>query len=158
MYSFKGWQNNKNHAFPLKCYISNKNHVFRSCHTTWQSSHTILFFISITSRIFTFSLMERTSRLLLRFEALPASLLLRFEAIITVNKGFMNRNTAITRQLIRTARTPEAECWQVCGEAWVRGLKKKRQVLGAFWAAGFHHVTAHSRLALVLKLMYCLFL
>ena len=53
--------------------------------------------------------MERTSRLLLGLEALPASLLLRFGAIITVHKGFLNKNTAITRQLIRTARTLEAE-------------------------------------------------
>ena len=45
---------------------------------------------------------------------------------------FSNTNTAITRQLIRTARTLEAECWQVCGEAWVRGQRKMSQVLGAF--------------------------
>jgi len=57
--------------------------------------------------------MESTSRLLLGLEALPASLLLRFGAIITVNKGFLNTNTAITLQLIRTARTLEAEWWQV---------------------------------------------
>jgi hypothetical protein len=39
---------------------------------------------------------------------------------------FPNTNTAITRQLIRTARTLEAEWWQVCGEAWVRGYRKMR--------------------------------
>jgi len=32
---------------------------------------------------------------------------------------FVNLNTAIARQLIRTARTLEAEWWQVWGEAWV---------------------------------------
>jgi len=53
--------------------------------------------------------MERTSRLLLGLEALLTSLLLSFGAIITVNKGFLNTNTAVTRQLIRTARMPEAE-------------------------------------------------
>ena len=95
------------------------------------------FFISIISRIFTFSLMERTSRLLLGLEALPASLLLRFGAKITVNKGFLNANTAITRQLIRTARKLEAEWWQVCGEAWVRGHRKMSQVLGAFGLLDF---------------------
>jgi len=36
----------------------------------------------------------------------------------------LNINTAITRQLIRTARKPEAEWWQVCGEAWQRGQRK----------------------------------
>jgi len=45
---------------------------------------------------------------------------------------FLNTNTAITWQLIRTARTLEAECWHVCGEAWVRGKRKRSEVLGAF--------------------------
>jgi len=73
--------------------------------------------------------MERTSQLLLGLEALPASLLLCFGAIITVNKGFLNTNTAIIRQLIQTARTLEAEWWQVCREAWVQGQRKMCQVL-----------------------------
>ena len=107
-----------------------------SCHTTWQSLNTI-FFICIISRIFTFPPMERTSRLLLGLEALPASLLLRFVAFIAVNKGFLNTNTAITRQLIRTAKTLEAEWWQVCGEAWVRGQREMSQVLGAFGLLDF---------------------
>ena len=108
----------------------------RSCHTTWQYPSTI-FSISIVSRIFTFSLMERITRFLLGLEALLASLLLRFGAIITVNKGFLNTNTAITRQLIRTARTLEAEWWQFCGEAWVRGQRKMSQVLGAIGLLDF---------------------
>ena len=37
---------------------------------------------------------------------------------------FLNINTAIMRRLIRTARTLEAEWWQVCREAWVRGQRK----------------------------------
>jgi hypothetical protein len=45
---------------------------------------------------------------------------------------FLNINTAMTLQLIRTTRTLEAELWQVCGEACVRGERKMRQVLGAF--------------------------
>jgi len=45
---------------------------------------------------------------------------------------FLSTNTAITRQLIRTARTLEAEWWQVCEEAWVRGQGETSQVLGAF--------------------------
>ena len=50
---------------------------------------------------------------------------------------FLNINTAITQQLIRTARTLEAEWWQVCGEAWVRGQRKMSQVLGAFGLLDF---------------------
>jgi hypothetical protein len=37
---------------------------------------------------------------------------------------FLNINTAITRQLIRTARKLETEWRQVCGEAWERGQRK----------------------------------
>ena len=50
---------------------------------------------------------------------------------------FLNINTAITRQLIRKARKLEAEWWQVCGEAWLRGQKKTNQVLGAFGLLDF---------------------
>jgi len=81
--------------------------------------------------------MERKSRPFLGLEAHPKSVLLRFEAIMTVNKGFLNTNIAITRQLIRTARTLEAECWHVCVEEWVRGQRKMSQVLGAFGLLDF---------------------
>ena len=121
------------------CSLSLHEWKSRPCHTTWQSPHTISFYVSIISRIFTFSLMERTSRLLLGLEALPASLLLRFGDIITVNKGFLNKNTAITRQLIRTARTLETEWWQVCGEGvgtWTVDDESSR-LLGAFGLLGF---------------------
>jgi hypothetical protein len=50
---------------------------------------------------------------------------------------FLNANTAITRQLIRTARMLEAEWRHVCGEAWVRGQRKISQVLGAFGLLDF---------------------
>ena len=52
--------------------------------------------------------MEGASRLLLGLEVLPASVLLRFGAIITANKDFMNTNTTITQQLMLRARTLEA--------------------------------------------------
>jgi len=71
---------------------------------------------------------------------------------------FLNTNIAMTLQLIRTARTLEAEWFQVCGEAWVRGQKEDELSTGRVWAAGFHHVTARSRLMRVLKLMNRLFL
>jgi len=38
------------------------------------------------------------------------------------------------------------------------GTKKDESSTGRVWAAGFHHVTARSRLARVLKLMNRLFL
>ena len=71
---------------------------------------------------------------------------------------FLNTNTVITQQLIRTARTLEAEWWQVCGEAWIRGTKEVESSTRRVWAARFYHVTARSGLARVLKLMNRLFL
>ena len=38
------------------------------------------------------------------------------------------------------------------------GTKKDESSTGRVWAAGFHHVTARSRLAHVLKIMNLLFL
>jgi hypothetical protein len=70
----------------------------------------------------------------------------------------MNTNTTITRQLMRTARTLEAEWRQVqCGSVNT-GAKKDESKSGRVWAAGFHHVTARSRLAGVLKITNRLFL
>ena len=45
-----------------------------------------------------------------------------------VNNGFLNNNTAVMRQLIRTARMLQAEWWQVCGEAWVRGQREMNHI------------------------------
>ena len=50
---------------------------------------------------------------------------------------FLNTSTAIMRQLIRTARTLEAEWWQVCGEVWVWGKRKMSQILVAFGLLDF---------------------
>ena len=97
--------------------------------------------------------MERTSRLLLGLEALPASLFLCLVAIIMVNKGFLNTNTGITRQLMRTARTLEVEWRQVLQGSMGTGTKEDESSTGRVWYPGFHHVTARSPLAHVLKLM-----
>jgi hypothetical protein len=70
----------------------------------------------------------------------------------------MNTNTAITLQLIRTARTLEAEWRQVLRGGVGTGTKEDKSSTGRVWAAGFHHVTARSCLARVLKLMARLFL
>jgi len=83
---------------------------------------------------------------------------------------FLNTSTAITRQLIPTARTLEAEWRQVCGEVWVWGQGKMSQVLGAFGLLDFtmllpispcycpfHHVTAHFTMLLPISPCYCPF-
>ena len=63
---------------------------------------------------------------------------------------FPNINTAIMRQLIRTARTLEAEWWQVLRGSVGTGTKEDELSIGRFWTAGF---TARSRLARIFKLV-----
>jgi hypothetical protein len=75
-----------------------------------------------------------------------------------INKGFLNTNTAITRQLMGTARMLEAEWRQVLRGSVSTGAKEDESSTGRIWAAGFQHVTARSCLAQVLKLMNHLFL
>ena len=75
-----------------------------------------------------------------------------------INKGFLNTNTAITRQLMRTARTLEAEWKDVLRGSVGTGVKEDESSTGRVWAAGFHYVTARSRLARVLKLINRLYL
>jgi hypothetical protein len=69
-----------------------------------------------------------------------------------INKGFLNTNIAITWQLMRTARKIEAEWRHVLGGNVSTGAKEDKSSTGRTRAAGFHHVTARSRLARVLKL------
>jgi hypothetical protein len=59
---------------------------------------------------------------------------------------------------MRTARNLEAEWRQVLLGSVGTGTKEDESRTGRVWAAGFHHVTARSRLARVLKLMNSLFL
>ena len=55
-----------------------------------------------------------------------------FHRLLQSSCCLLNTNAKIKRQLTGTARTLEAEWWQVCGEALVRGQRKMSQVLGAF--------------------------
>jgi hypothetical protein len=75
-----------------------------------------------------------------------------------INKGFLNTNTAITRQLMRTARMLEADWRQDLRGNVSTGIKEDASSTGRVWAAGFHHFMARSHLVSVLKLMNCLFL
>jgi hypothetical protein len=56
-------------------------------------------------------------------------------------------------QLMRTARTLEAEWRQVLRGSVGTETKEDESSTGRVWAAGFRHVTARSCLAGVLKLM-----
>jgi hypothetical protein len=62
----------------------------------------------------------------------------------------MNTKTAITQQLMRTARTLEVEWKKVLLGSISTGAKEDEPILGA----EFHHVTTRSRLPVVLKLIH----
>jgi hypothetical protein len=62
------------------------------------------------------------------------------------------------QQLMRTARMLAAEWGQVLWLSMSTGTKEDESCTGRVWAAEFHHVTAHSHVASVLKLMNHLFL
>jgi hypothetical protein len=59
---------------------------------------------------------------------------------------------------MRTARALEAEWRQVLRGSVSTRAKEDESSTGRIWAAGFHHVTARSRLAGVSKLANRLFL
>jgi hypothetical protein len=59
---------------------------------------------------------------------------------------------------MRTARTLEEEWRQVLRGSVSTGARVDESITGRVWAAGFHHVTARSRLADVSKLEIRLFL
>jgi hypothetical protein len=56
-------------------------------------------------------------------------------------------------QLLRTARTLEAEWRQILRGSVITGAEEDESITGRVWAAEFHHVTARSRLACFLKRM-----
>jgi hypothetical protein len=70
----------------------------------------------------------------------------------------MNTNPEITRQLMETARTLEAEWRQVLRRIVSTGAKEDKSSTGCVWGAGPHHVKACPRFVRVLKLMNPLFL
>jgi hypothetical protein len=59
---------------------------------------------------------------------------------------------------MQTARTVEAEWRPILRESLSTGVKDDESSTGRVWAAGFHRVTARSRLAGVLKIMNRLFI
>jgi hypothetical protein len=58
---------------------------------------------------------------------------------------------------MRTARTLEGEWRQVLWESLSTGVKEDESSTGRVWAAGFHHVMAHSHLAHVSKFNFPIF-
>jgi hypothetical protein len=118
VYIFKGWQNNKNHAFPSKRCISNGKNVL------------LLHILQRNSYVRTYLYITCNKNIL--FVKKIFYPIVGIHRLLHSSVCFLNINAAITQQLIWTVRALETEWWQLCGEAWVRGQRKMSQVLGAF--------------------------
>jgi hypothetical protein len=82
----------------------------------------------------------------------------KYGKVSLINKGYLNTNSAVKWQLMRTARTLEAERRHVLRGSVSTGANKNESTTGRFWTAGFHRVTARFPSAGVLKLMSRLFI
>jgi hypothetical protein len=70
-----------------------------------------------------------------------------------VNKSFLNTKIEITRQLMRTAGTLEAETCQVLRRSVSTAAKEDESCTGLVSAAGLYLDTVRSRLGRVLNLI-----
>jgi hypothetical protein len=73
----------------------------------------------------------------------------KYGKVYLINNGFLNTNSAITWGLMGTARTVVAEWRKVLQESVCTGAKEDELSTGRVWDAGFHYVTARSRLGFV---------
>jgi hypothetical protein len=70
----------------------------------------------------------------------------------------MNTNAAVSRHLMRTARTLEAEWRHILRVSVSTGEKEDESGTGRVWVAEFRHVTTCSHLVGLLKLTNQLFI
>ena len=137
MYSFKGRRNNKNHAFLSKRCTSNEIHVI-VIHFTMKIIHTYLYVTCNKKKIIFFL------NILTYCGYSPTT---PFFLFLSEHK---HCNNAATNSNSENARSRLATSLR---ESVVTGTKEDESSIGRIWAAGFHHVTARSLLARVLKLM-----
>jgi hypothetical protein len=130
MYSFKGWQNNKNHALPSKCCIRNEKTCY--FYTFFSENHTTYLYITCNKKfyllknIFACCGYSPTSPLFLLFSE---------------HKHCDNASTNSNSENARSRMVASLR-----GSVGT-GTKGDKSSTGRFWAAGFHHVTARSRSA-----------
>ena len=138
-YSFKGWQNNKNHAFPSKHCISNEKMCY--CYTFYNENLTTYLYINFNKEVL-------LKNILAYCGYSPTSFFLLLSEHKHCNNAATNLNSknAWSRML--------ASLWGSVGME----TKEDEWSTGCIWAAGFHHVMALSLLARIFKLMNSLFL
>jgi len=141
MHSFKGWQNNKNHAFRSKRCASND----KMCYCYTLTTKIIRTYLYITCNKIIFLL----KNILAYYGYSPISpFLLLLSEHKHCDKAATNSNSENARsRMVASLRG-------ILGT----GRKEDESSNGRVWAAGFHHVTARSRLARVFKLINRLFI
>ena len=135
MYGFKGWQNNKNHAFPSKCCISNKKTCY--CSTFYNENHMHVPVHSVLIR--KFCLLKNILAYCGYSPTSPFLLLSEHKHCDNVAPNSKSENGR-SRMV--------ASLWGSVG----MGTKEDESSTGRVWAAGFHHVAARSCLVCILKL------
>ena len=141
MYSFNGWQNNKNHAFPSQRCTNNEKLVIVT-HFTTKIIRTYLY-INCNKKILF------AKNILISCGYSPTS---PFFLLLSVHKHCDNSATNSNSKNARSRMV--ASLRRSVGT----GTKEDESSTGRVRAAGFHHVTARSRLTRVLKLMNRVFL
>jgi len=134
MYSFKGWQNNKNHAFTSKCCKSNEKSVIFA-HFTMKIIRTYLY---ITCN-------KMLSKNILAYGGYSPSS--PYFLLLSEHKRCYNTATHSNSEYARNRIVTS-----LLGSVGT-GTRKNESSTGRVWAAGFYHVMARSRSARVLKLM-----
>ena len=137
MYSFKGWQNNENYAFPSKRCISN----VKTCYyyTFYNENHPTYLYITCNKNIL--------------FVKKYLSLLWVFTDFSILLAAFWRHeqcDNAVTNSNSENARSRMVASLR--GSVGT-GTGEDESSTGRVWAAGIHQVTARSRLGRVLKLM-----
>jgi len=143
VYSFKEWQNNKNHAFPSKRCTSNEKTCY--CYTCYKENHRAYLYINCNRKILFVKQYFTLLWVFTDFSILFFFLLFEHKNCdnVITNSNSENARSRMVASLRGSLGT---------------GTKKDASSTGRVWATGFHHVRARSRLARLLKLTIGLFL
>jgi hypothetical protein len=141
MYSFKEWQNNKNHAFPSKRCISNEKPCY--CYTFYNEKHSTYLYITCNKKIFLLK-----STLAYCGYSQSSTFFLMLSEHRHCDNAATNWNSGNARSRIVASLRGSVGT----------GTEEGELSTWRFWAAGFHSVTSRSLMARVFELMNSLIL
>jgi hypothetical protein len=141
MYSFKGWQNNKNNALPSKRCTRNEKTCY--WYAFYKENHSTYLYITCNKKILFVKI------ILAYCGYSPTS---PFFFLLSEHKHCDNAATNSNSENVRSRMVASFR-----GSVGT-GTKENESSIGRVRAAGFHYVTARSRLAPIFKLMNRLFI